>query len=80
MKENKWLRIWQKKLKPRWLNRAKTVIMFLSFVLTYILICVIVGLFGAKRQLGFILSFVGSILLSPLLIAILLLIFGPKTN
>ncbi len=54
--------------------------MFLSFVLIYILICIIVGFFGAKRQLGFILSFVGSLLLSPLLIAILLLIFGPKNN
>lgn len=52
--------------------------MFFPFVFFYLILCVIVGIFGNQRQIGFMLSFVLAIFFTPVLIAVLLALFGPK--
>lgn len=48
-------------------------------VITYIGLCSIVGIFGRDRSLGFGGAFVCSLILTPLIVAIMLLLTQPKT-
>lgn len=47
-------------------------------ILAYIAICLLVGLLGSKRKLGFALTFVLSFILTPIVTLILLLITKEK--
>ncbi|MEP5728223.1 MAG: hypothetical protein ABJL67_02495 [Sulfitobacter sp.] len=47
-------------------------------VITYIGLCSIVGLFGRERTLGFGGSFLCALILTPLIVAIMLLLTQPK--
>lgn len=49
-----------------------------AVVITYLALCAVVGLFGRDRALGFGGAFVISIILTPLIVAIMLLLTQPK--
>jgi hypothetical protein len=53
--------------------------MFLSIsLILYIVFCVLVGLCGSQRRMGFIGTFVVSLVLTPVVVLIVLLLTGPS--
>jgi hypothetical protein len=53
--------------------------MFLAIALIlYIVFCVLVGLCGSQRRMGFIGTFVVSLVLTPVVVLIVLLLTGPS--
>jgi Sec-independent protein secretion pathway component TatC len=53
--------------------------MFLAIALIlYIVFCVLVGLCGSQRRMGFIGTFVVSLVLTPVVVLIMLLLTGPS--
>lgn len=49
-------------------------------IIIYLILCIIVGSFGSKRNLGFVLTFILSLFITPLIMALLLLITGEKSR
>jgi len=50
------------------------------FSFSYILLCLLVGLWGMNRKIGFALTFVLSLLLTPVIAALILLVTKEKTQ
>jgi hypothetical protein len=46
-------------------------------VVLYVIFCILVGLCGSQRRMGFIGTFIISLFLTPLLVLIVLLLTGP---
>lgn len=49
-----------------------------AIILLYVLLCVIVGFYGRRRALGFAGNFVLSLLLSPLIMGLALMMGSPQ--
>jgi hypothetical protein len=47
-------------------------------VIAYIIFCVLVGLCGSQRRMGFTGTFILSLLITPLIVLIVLLLTGPS--
>jgi hypothetical protein len=54
----------------------KTRLMFLLF---YLLVCILVGAFGAKRPIGFVLTTILAMFITPPIMALILLLTAPKS-
>lgn len=48
--------------------------------LFYLLVCILVGAFGAKRPIGFVLTTIIAIFITPPVMALILLLTAPKAG
>lgn len=49
-------------------------------IILYLLVCLLVGALGAKRQIGFVLSFILAIFITPVIMALILLLTAPRNS
>jgi FtsH-binding integral membrane protein len=49
-------------------------------LILYVVFCVLVGLCGSQRRMGFIGTFIVSLLFTPVLVLIILLLTGPSSR
>lgn len=47
-------------------------------IIVYVLFCILVGICGSQRRMGFLGTFILSVFLTPLVILIILLLTGPS--
>jgi hypothetical protein len=49
-------------------------------VVIYVIFCILVGLCGSNRRLGFFLTFLASLLISPVIVLIILMVTGTNRS
>ena len=54
--------------------------LLVALVLLYIVFCILVGLCGSQRRMGFTGTFILSLLITPVVVLVVLLITGPSQH